>query len=975
MKKYILILGFIAVSAVSQAQCLVNSLIVNTAYDPVTGLTIPYGLDGAPPVTDPKWMVTSVTAAIAPALPLTLPSLPFGSALFEVMPGNNADVIEPAPGGWIANPPGNPGGWISCLNGKWYVTDITSDYNMTLGREFKTCIDDNIKLDFYIANDDWISASYIDCTPLSFSQPTGFNGSNYSTFSHFTQTVFLPAGTHTINFVIHNYNFNPPLLGNATGMDLYGTVSSSTGLNSLVSESNPACSAHLCAISCDMLFVPDTIHACAGGVVALNDSISGPDSVISYNWSPSAGLSSTSVLSPMLTVGSSPATYYLTVLSLIPYNMVANGDFCGGSIGFTTAYNFIYPGPTSAPPSYAVVTDPSLYNGAFPSFGDHTSGTGNMLLVDGAGVASMSFWSETINTITPNTDYLFTAWIALAHTPTPTAQLTINSVPVGTFTCTSVGGAWVKYQTIWNSGPATSAVLSLQDLNTMSFGNDFVVDDISFQQLCTVRDSVYVTLVIPDSTHFTKDTSACLVSGSVTLSASRDYTSYIWNTGATTSSIGITSSGTYYVVAYNGCAAIKDTFNVTLNLPPVVSLGADTTICAGAKVTIRSPQPFGYNYSWSTGSRADTIIVSAAGDYWLSVNGNGCTTTDTMHLSVDVVHAGISISPDTLCEGDVTVLTDASTATTAIAGHYWTLGDGGTDITAGPLSHTYPTNGIYPVTLRVTDAFGCIDSLLSSVVALRVEINSFHDTTLCISQPLPLTNVVSFKPNIPLNDNFKFLWQPATYLSDTTSQIPDFFGVGVTTYTLVATLSHYGCSATDIIRITAVPATPLANVTVNTTIAYGANVQLNADSEVYYLWKPNDGSLNNANISDPVATPQHTTTYIVYGFDKNGCMDTASVVVHVDSNLADCIPSAFTPNSDGLNDIFRPACNSFQKLVDFRIFNRWGAQVFYSSNYKQGWDGSLNGEPQDLGVYFYMITVAKPGGENVIYKGDVTLIR
>jgi gliding motility-associated-like protein len=143
------------------------------------------------------------------------------------------------------------------------------------------------------------------------------------------------------------------------------------------------------------------------------------------------------------------------------------------------------------------------------------------------------------------------------------------------------------------------------------------------------------------------------------------------------------------------------------------------------------------------------------------------------------------------------------------------------------------------------------------------------------------------------------------------------------------------------------------------------------------MWKPDDGSLSNPNINNPVAKPTTTTIYTVYGYDHNGCLDSAYVHVIVDSTMTEDIPSGFTPNGDGLNDVFRPVGLKFQNIVEFRVYNRWGQQLFYSNNPKVGWDGTFNGVPQDLGVYYYVIIAGRPGGDgvDVTYKGEVTLIR
>ena len=143
-----------------------------------------------------------------------------------------------------------------------------------------------------------------------------------------------------------------------------------------------------------------------------------------------------------------------------------------------------------------------------------------------------------------------------------------------------------------------------------------------------------------------------------------------------------------------------------------------------------------------------------------------------------------------------------------------------------------------------------------------------------------------------------------------------------------------------------------------------------------YVWEPNDGTLTNPNINNPVATPfDSVTNYRVISMTKYGCRDTAYVTIKtvIDSNVT--IPSGFTPNDDGKNDVFRPVNLRFQKLIDFRVYNRWGVEVFHSTDLNKGWDGTFNGEKCDLGVYFYSVIVAMPDGTQKTISGDVTLIR
>lgn len=87
------------------------------------------------------------------------------------------------------------------------------------------------------------------------------------------------------------------------------------------------------------------------------------------------------------------------------------------------------------------------------------------------------------------------------------------------------------------------------------------------------------------------------------------------------------------------------------------------------------------------------------------------------------------------------------------------------------------------------------------------------------------------------------------------------------------------------------------------------------------------------------------------------------------------IPNAFTPNNDGTNDIFRIRNFSNQRLLEFKIFNRWGTILFHTQDPKGGWDGTFKGNPQPMGVYGYVIRIAYSDSVVETYKGTITLIR
>ena len=170
-------------------------------------------------------------------------------------------------------------------------------------------------------------------------------------------------------------------------------------------------------------------------------------------------------------------------------NLLTNSNFSAGNTGFTTDYAIsgVFPPGPDGPGHYNIVTQTIQFNPAYGgTFGDHTSGTGNMLIVNGATVSGLSFWGNNV-AVVQNTDYTFSGWFASALVnpdPSPASiVLSINGTPLNPtgFGVNATAGGWTKFTTNWNSGANTVANLRLGDRNTQDFGNDFVADDFVFQ--------------------------------------------------------------------------------------------------------------------------------------------------------------------------------------------------------------------------------------------------------------------------------------------------------------------------------------------------------------------------------------------------------------------------------------------------------------------------------------------------------------
>ncbi|HSN61690.1 MAG TPA: T9SS type B sorting domain-containing protein, partial [Ferruginibacter sp.] len=123
--------------------------------------------------------------------------------------------------------------------------------------------------------------------------------------------------------------------------------------------------------------------------------------------------------------------------------------------------------------------------------------------------------------------------------------------------------------------------------------------------------------------------------------------------------------------------------------------------------------------------------------------------------------------------------------------------------------------------------------------------------------------------------------------------------------------------------------------------------------------------LSNPVIANPVANPRDSIKYILTGRDANGCLGTDSInvtVFRIDPDMY--VPTAFTPNGDGLNDVARPILIGMKSLTYFRVYNRFGELVFSTSKIEDGWNGIFKGKPQDMATFVWV-------AQGITYKNQV----
>lgn len=219
--------------------------------------------------------------------------------------------------------------------------------------------------------------------------------------------------------------------------------------------------------------------------------------------------------------------------------------------------------------------------------------------------------------------------------------------------------------------------------------------------------------------------------------------------------------------------------------------------------------------------------------------------------------------------------------------------------------------------------------------------------------------------------NYHYKWSPYLYLdhpdsSNTTGKIP-----GTQEFIITATDVTSGCIGRDTVVLTLSPA-PSLTISHDTIIMARQQIKLYASGAAIYNWYPMKW-LDTYTGDAVLAAPQAPITYTVVGSSEYGCSDTATVFVDIHDDIA--IPNAFSPNDDGLNDVFQIYNYGYQKIQEFRIFNRWGQLVFQTMDGTKGWDGTQNGVPVTVGNYYYQIRLQSDEKDVALYKGEVLLLR
>lgn len=422
-----------------------------------------------------------------------------------------------------------------------------------------------------------------------------------------------------------------------------------------------------------------------------------------------------------------------------------------------------------------------------------------------------------------------------------------------------------------------------------------------------------------------------------------------------------------------GCTDTVYHTAVVKDKPDVILPFSDTLICSIDSLQLSAGSDLDSAiYTWlpdynirNLNTDHPIVYPKTTTNYIVTVDDNkGCVNSDTVLVRV-IDKVDLELGDDIpLCQGDTLQLRPATN------GLYfnWTPATY-IDNTSAATPLVYP-----PVTTRysVTASVGkcsASDDVTIKVAPYPKVSASANDTLICYGTTTQLNAEIV---------GSSFTWTPTNTLLNSATLSPVARPLQTTTYTIIVT-DTVGCPKPSSANVHVVVIPPVRAFAGNDTIIVANQpLQLNATGGTIYTWSPATG-MNNPDIENPLVILNASYDAIIYTVKVStpeGCFAYDSMNVKIFKTQPEIfVPSAFTPNADGRNDVLKPIIAGMKRLNYFRVYNRWGQLVFSTTAKGEGWDGTLNGAPQPTGTFVYMAQAVDYTGQVVLRKGTVVLIR
>ena len=447
-------------------------------------------------------------------------------------------------------------------------------------------------------------------------------------------------------------------------------------------------------------------------------------------------------------------------------------------------------------------------------------------------------------------------------------------------------------------------------------------------------------------------------------------------------------SMSYTVKIQNPASGCDTTISVRVEVSPmlpVVELDTTLDFCPGIPKKVNLPESSLVTYLWSPSTGLDNANVA---NPTFTLQNNQIYTvkiTDPKTNCNLVWKVNAQVSPEavisagkdtTLCNyGPYTL---KATSSLPLSFQWSRLPDFSNNLgNQATLKRDTLSRGENSFYFKATDAKGCLWRDTVVINAVPVEATMPNDYVVC--KPVDLTTV-TIKDNDPNQGLKNYSWFPVNSLTTKPNEGPNaIYKINATTLVNVNVENKYGCKKSLETQL------ELIDIKVNIatdkeTLIKGnneiANISVTGCTDCAYAWTPSTG-LNATNTASVRATPQDTTIYKVV-VSKKGCKEEKTIRINVDN--VNCgepnifVPNAFTPNNDGNNDILKVRGRWISKL-QFVVYNRWGQEMFTTTDLNNGWNGVFKGNEVAPDVYNYFLQVTCLDNKIFTKRGNTSLIK
>ena len=555
----------------------------------------------------------------------------------------------------------------------------------------------------------------------------------------------------------------------------------------------------------------------------------------------------------------------------------------------------------------------------------------------------------------------------------------------------NASGGTSPYTYLWNPTGQTTASATGLSVGTYTIS-------VTDKNHCTVSAAVTITQPTPLIANITATTNASCYgqnSGSATVSVSGGIVpySYSWAPSGGSNATGTSLSAGTYTVTVKDAYGCTETLKTTITQPNAISINitGQPIRCLGKSSSFTANVTGGtspYQYNWngvgligSTTSATVTILPPGNQTYTVTVtDAHGCTQNGYLTFTFPPPLAVTASSSIVACSGRSATLCATATGGTGGDTYFWAP----VNLTSPCVTIPVSLSTVYTITVR--DNCGVFTSATTSIrVNPPPAVNFSSDAYQgCAPFCVQFRNLTA-----SMGGREEYIWNFGN--GDSVMEENPIYCYpksGIYNVTLTV-ISDSGCSSTltkD--NMVTVYNKPLAAFTYSPqqVSILSPTVQFTDESSdktgiIYRLWNFGDDEGKDSSMSTQLS-PSHTyhdtgyycTSLVI--MDPHGCTDTATNCLVIEPLYSLYIPSAFTPNGDGLNDVFKPV-GEYLSNFSMYIFDRWGMEIFHSDNINNGWNGAINGIGSicQEDTYIYKITVTDAEGNLHSYVGNVTLLK